>query len=142
MKTVGVIIVIAIVAATWLIVAKKNGPVPAADSTASESTTANDTQAQSATHQSETVTITYTDAGFNPSMVEINVGDSVIFMNRSSSDFQPASNPHPIHTALPGFDAGTGVAPGQSYTMTFAKAGRWGFHNHLNSSDTGTVVVR
>lgn len=92
--------------------------------------------------EAQTVIITYTDSGFSQSEVAINPGDSVVFKNESSRSFWPASDPHPVHTELSEFDSRTAVPSGQSYTMTFAQSGRWGFHNHLNSSETGTVIVR
>ncbi len=104
----------------------------------------------------KTVTVTYTDSGFSPSSVTINVGDTVAFKNNSSSDFWPATANHPAHTvydgtnlqahcaagATPSFDACTGVAPGSSYSFTFTKAGTWGYHDHLNARNFGKVVVQ
>lgn len=104
--------------------------VPAAAKTAIEST------------EPQSVIITYTDKGFTPTEVIINVGDSVVFKNESSGSFWPASNPHPVHTDLGQFDARVAVPSGQSYTMTFSQSGTWGFHNHLDSSETGRVIVR
>ncbi len=90
----------------------------------------------------QSVIVTYSDKGFTPNEVIINVGDSVVFKNESSGSFWPASDPHPAHTELSAFDARSAVAPGQSYTMTFEQSGSWGFHNHLNSSEMGNVIVR
>ncbi len=86
--------------------------------------------------------ITYTDSGFSPTTVLINAGDSVAFKNESSRTFQPATDPHPVHTGLSGFDARTAVPVGQTYTFTFDQSGSWGFHDHLDSAKKGTVVVR
>jgi hypothetical protein len=49
-----------------------------------------------------------------------------------------ASDFHPIHSDLPGFDA---KGAKESYSFIFDTKGRWGFHNHLRASDTGTIVV-
>ena len=65
----------------------------------------------------------------------------VTFVNQSSRAMWIASNPHPIHTGLAGFDAKKGIGNGESFSFSFTKAGEFGYHNHLNLSDTGTVVV-
>lgn len=87
------------------------------------------------------ITIDYTDSGFNPTLVNISVGDTVKFVNKSSSPFWPASDPHPIHTGLAGFDAKSQVAVGESFSFKFTKTGSFGFHNHLKPTAKGKVVV-
>lgn len=88
------------------------------------------------------VEVDYTDSGFSPASVTVKKGTTVQFMNKSSSTMSVASNPHPTHTDYPGFDQGKSSQKGQSeYDFTFEKTGTWGYHNHLNPSDTGTVIV-
>ncbi len=90
----------------------------------------------------QVVEIDYDGSKFTPDSVNINVNDWVFFKNNSSVDFWPASNPHPVHTGYPGFDAGKPIGPGQTYKFQFAKAGTWGFHNHLNPAQQGVVNVK
>lgn len=87
------------------------------------------------------VLVTLTDSGFSPSTVTIKAGQRVMFENKSSGGMWVASDPHPVHTALPGFDAKTSLDAGASWSFMFNKPGSWTFHNHLNSSQKGTVVV-
>ena len=86
-------------------------------------------------------TITYDSSGFSPATITVGVGEAVTFVNQSSRAMWIASNPHPIHTGLAGFDAKKGIGNGESFSFRFTKAGEFGYHNHLNLSDTGTVVV-
>ncbi len=100
--------------------------------------------------------ITYTNNGFSPANITVAQGATVIFQNNSSNAFWPASNVHPLHTLYDGttlqehcanptaatFDACGPIQPGASWSFTFEKAGTWGFHNHLNPSEGGTVTVR
>ncbi|MBI3261245.1 cupredoxin domain-containing protein [Candidatus Berkelbacteria bacterium] len=86
-------------------------------------------------------TVTYTATGFSPSSVTVKSGSTVAFTNEGSEEMWVASDPHPIHIGLRGFDAKKGIGAGQTYSFTFTKTGTFGFHNHLNSSRTGTVVV-
>ncbi len=87
------------------------------------------------------VEISYTDTGFEPATVEIEVGDTVRFVNKSSRMMWVASAIHPTHVLLPGFDQLEGVDVGGRYSFTFDKVGEWKYHNHLSPTMTGTVVV-
>ncbi len=89
----------------------------------------------------QTAVVTYTDAGFSPSQVAIKQGQWVMFKNESSEAMWVASDPHPFHTDLPGFDAKTSVAAGGDWSFMFSKTGTWTFHNHLHPSFKGSVVV-
>jgi len=91
--------------------------------------------------QSGTVEIDMTDSGFSPSEVTVKSGTTVVFKNTGSKPAWPASNPHPVHTDLSGFDAKRAIANGDSYSFTFTKVGVWGFHNHLAPSEGGHVTV-
>lgn len=88
------------------------------------------------------VEVDYTATGFSPATVTVKKGTTVKFINKSDGQMEVASNPHPIHTDYPGFDQYKSAQKGQmEYDFTFEKVGTWGYHNHLNPTDTGTVVV-
>lgn len=84
--------------------------------------------------------ITYSNDGFSPNTLTVKSGDSVTIKNTSSSSLQFQSDPHPQHTDDPELNVGL-VEAGQSKTFTVTKKGSHGYHNHLNSGDTGTLVV-
>ncbi len=85
--------------------------------------------------------VTYTDSGFSPQVLHIKQGDSVQFKNDSSGGMWVASNPHPTHTDLSGFDALRAYGEGEVYIYTFTKIGTFGYHNHLHPESQGTIVV-
>lgn len=87
------------------------------------------------------VTVTYTDSGYTPATVTVKKGTTVTWVNQSSGGMWTASAVHPTHQLLPGFDQLKSVAKGGTYDYTFTKVGTWKYHNHVNASDTGTVVV-
>jgi plastocyanin len=87
------------------------------------------------------VVVTFTDKGFSPSPMKVKVGTTVTFVNESSSGMWVASDPHPTHTLLPGFDELTSVGKGGTYEYTFTKIGTWTYHNHLTPTVKGTVIV-
>jgi plastocyanin len=96
----------------------------------------------SAEEGAKTITVSYTNNGFQPSNLgTIKAGDKVVFTNNSSGQMVVASDPHPAHSNYPEFESSS-LGAGQSYTFTFQKTGTWGFHNHLNSSHKGTVTVQ
>src|SRR3972149_5095285 len=47
-----------------------------------------------------------TEKGFSPQTILISKGETIQWVNKDSVAHQPASNPHPVHNGLPGFDAG------------------------------------
>ena len=93
------------------------------------------------TVQTGDVTITITEAGFDPQHVTVAVGTTVTFVNNGQALHWPASDVHPTHQILPEFDAKQGLATGETYSYTFDNTGTWTFHDHLSSTHTGTVTV-
>lgn len=88
------------------------------------------------------VLVTLTDNGFAPLSLQVEVGQPVSFTNQSSSGMWVASDPHPSHTGYAGFDQNKIVFRGESYEFTFNKAGTWKYHNHINPSQKGTIIVK
>lgn len=90
----------------------------------------------------QSAVVTYADTGFSPSVTTITVGSTVTFTNESSKSMWVASAVHPTHSLLPGFDQLASVGKGVTYEYTFIKVGTWKYHNHMNPTDTGSVVVQ
>lgn len=86
-------------------------------------------------------TITYGNSGFSPSLTTVKSGDVVAVTNTSSSDLQMQSNPHPAHTDDTDLNVGV-VKSGATANFTATKTGTFGFHNHLNPSDTAEITVQ
>jgi len=85
--------------------------------------------------------VSYTANGFEPQTITIKAGQSVTWTNKDSDEVWVASNPHPTHTDYPGFDELKSMSNGETYSFTFTKVGQWGYHNHLNPGQHGTVIV-
>lgn len=99
--------------------------------------------------------VTYTDAGFTPSILNIKTGDTVTFKNQSSGNMWVGSAMHPTHMVYGGialaqhcpdlenndFDQCQNGAPEASWNFTFTKAGSWGYHNHSNATHFGKIIV-
>ncbi len=94
-----------------------------------------------------------TSAGFSPSLITINAGDTVAWINKDSVEHQPASAMHPTHEAYPEpggcvgskFDACRGLKNGEVFSFKFDQKGEWKYHDHLNCCTNpaffGTIKV-
>ncbi|MEK7557150.1 MAG: plastocyanin/azurin family copper-binding protein, partial [Patescibacteria group bacterium] len=86
-------------------------------------------------------TISINDTDYAPSSVRVPVGSTVTFVNNGQAAHWPASDLHPTHQILPGFDAKRGLSTGETYSFTFTQLGTWVCHDHLNPQLKCTVVV-
>ena len=104
----------------------------------------------------ETRIIEISASGFRPSVLEINQGDGVVFLNRDGSLHWPASDVHPTHRVYPGsdinkcgsasereriFDSCHGLNQGERYSFVFNEIGNWRYHDHLRASLQGMIIV-
>lgn len=114
----------------------------------SESPTANTATTEPANNTTDIATtptagetvITYSNGGYSPSSVTVKSGDTVVIKNTSTRNMQFDSDPHPAHTINPELNVDE-VAPGQSQSFVVDTTGTFGYHNHLNSSQKGTIIV-
>jgi hypothetical protein len=102
-----------------------------------------------------TTVVNYTDSGFEPSTVEISKGETVAWIDSSSSPMWVGVNQHPTHTNYDGSSTSehceNGEAKtdsvfdqcsvGDTYSFTFNKEGDWSYHNHRGPTDGGSVIV-
>ncbi len=85
--------------------------------------------------------ITLTKNGFVPDRIEIKAGQTVRFLNNSSSAMKVASNPHPTHEIYSELDQNVTVGKGGYYDFIFLRVGAWGYHNHTDPIKNGIVIV-
>lgn len=112
-----------------------------ASSTPAATTPASTAPAASGTNQKAIATIAYVNNGFSPSSLTVKAGDKVTFKNTSSQAIQVQSNPHPTHTDDQDLNVGV-IASGQSITITVSQTGTFGYHNHLDSSQGGSITIQ
>jgi len=79
--------------------------------------------------------------GFKPRIVVINAGDTVKWVNSDKELHWPASDPHPTHTGLAGFDPLADLLPGESYSFTFNDPGVYGYHDHTLAVVSGIATL-
>lgn len=98
-------------------------------------------------------TVIYDGTSFSPATITIKQGGTVSFIDKSGTMWL-ASAPHPAHSGYDGTNLQTHCAAGyvgpkpfdecssgSSFSFVFGKIGSWRYHDHLNASSSGTVVV-
>jgi len=97
-------------------------------------------------------TITYGAGGFSPKTVTVAKGGVVTFVSENGAKMWVGADKHPTHKEYDGTSRAEHCAPGatlsfdqcgtgNSYSFTFDKAGSFNYHNHVQASDLGTVIV-
>lgn len=135
------IIVVAIAAGVFALTKKSDNKTTNSSTNTNSSSQTQSTSPPASSDQNAAATITYSDSGFSPSSITVKSGDVVTIKNTSSNELQLDSDPHPIHTDDTDLNVGT-VTTGQSQTFTVSKKGTFGYHNHLNPSDKGEIVIQ
>ena len=82
-----------------------------------------------------------TSSGFEPQEITIKAGESVTWENDDTTPHQVMSAVHPTHLVYPPLNIGL-INPGESKSLVFPEAGTYKYHDHLNPTLTGQVVVQ
>lgn len=93
-----------------------------------------------ATTPTQQTTVTLAQSGFEPATVTVKAGTKVIWANSSGKLATVDSAGHPVHLAYPPLNLGE-FSDGSQVSLVFDKVGTYKYHNHLNPSQTGQVVV-
>jgi len=151
MKTILIVVVAILILGGGVFALTRKSDKPAATDTTTSTNTESNTSTSSDTptttsptqndDQNSATTITYTDSGFSPKTLTVKSGTTVTIKNASSGPLQFDSNPHPDHTDNTELNVGV-VASRQSRTFTVTRTGTFGYHNHLNDSEQGTIIVQ
>jgi len=89
----------------------------------------------------EDQTVTLSESGFTPATLTVKAGTTVKWVNNSGKSATVSSNPHPTHTNYTPLNLGqfNGDTP---HSLTFDALGTYGYHNHLNPAQKGTIIVQ
>lgn len=139
---IGVIIVVIIIGGAVVLLNNKAQTSTSTNAPTSSTGSTNNQAGPSSTANQGQTTVTLTaDDGFSPSTLTIKAGTKVTWVNNSGEDATINSNPHPTHTDYPPLNLGA-FSNGQSLSLTFDKPGTYGYHNHFNPSQKGTIIVQ
>lgn len=143
-KLVIVIPVVIFVVGIIILTSGKNKNANVAPNQPTKQTTAptEESQQQRETQQStqEETVVTLTSSGFEPQTITVKTGTKVVWTNESGDAATVNSDLHPIHRIYPPLNLGE-FANKESLSLIFDKPGTYSYHDHLNPSRTGTVVV-
>ncbi|OHA66970.1 MAG: hypothetical protein A3C82_02700 [Candidatus Wildermuthbacteria bacterium RIFCSPHIGHO2_02_FULL_47_12] len=147
---IGIVIAVVVIGGVLMFQSNNNGQMP------SLSEEENMTPPLGEQVQSSSV-VTYTDSGYSPKELTVKKGDIVTFTNMSSMPMWTAFAMHPTHTVYPGtdikncenpgmmdmmFDSCAQIPTGQIWKFQFNETGEWGYHNHMQASHWGKVIVQ
>lgn len=132
-------VVVIVAAGAILIASMYRQPTNNIDNETQNTTTTSDQPAEEPA-ATPVVTITYDGTSFTLSADTIKAGETVKVVNNSSKELEFDSDPHPVHTDNPELNAGP-IAAGESRSFVLNTKGTWGFHNHLNASQHGSLTV-
>ena len=84
--------------------------------------------------EAATVTVRIVRAGFSPSAVTVNFGDTVVWRNADTTNHQVVADSGAFASPI--------LRPGQTFSFTFRTAGTFRYRDALEPSERGRVVVR
>ncbi len=84
--------------------------------------------------------VTLTASGFTPQSITVKAGTTVIWTNNSGATATVNSDNHPTHLVYPPLNLGS-FGNSETLLLVFDQPGTYKYHNHLNASQTGVVVV-
>ncbi|MCL5970242.1 MAG: cupredoxin domain-containing protein [Patescibacteria group bacterium] len=103
--------------------------------------TVNQAQNTTPTQQMEESNVTVTGSGYEPKTITVKQGTKVVWKNTSGGPVTVNSDAHPTHLLWPFLNLGK-FEDGSSVSVVFEKPGTYTYHNHLNVSQVGTVIVK
>lgn len=83
-----------------------------------------------------------TGSGFSPKIITIQANQTVTWINDDSAAHQVNSAVHPTHLVYPPLNTVDLVNPTDQKSLSFPTPGTYNYHDHLNPSSTGQVVVK
>lgn len=86
------------------------------------------------------VSITLTDTGFTPKDITVKTETRVIWINKSGKNATVSSADHPTHQVYPRLNLGE-FGDSSSVQLVFDEKGVYGYHNHYEAGENGTVTV-
>jgi len=87
-----------------------------------------------------TASVVLATSGFVPQNLTVKVGTTVTWTNNSGATATVDSASHPTHLVYPSLNLGS-FGNGETLSLVFDRPGTYKYHNHLDASQNGTVVV-
>jgi plastocyanin len=136
------LVVLALIATGAFLITRDSGEEETSNNAGTTNTASPEpaTEPQPAEEPQGEATISFNGSEFDPDPLTVPEGTTVTVTNNSSQTIQFDSDPHPQHTDNTELNIET-ISPGESNTFVANTVGTFGYHNHLNPSQTGTIIV-
>jgi plastocyanin len=100
----------------------------------------NSSSLSTTTSSKPTAVIQLTSTGFVPATLSVKVGTPITWRNTDAAPHRVASNPYPQDSTIPGLHS-MNLVSGSSYTYTPPTVGVIHYHDDLNPTHNGTIMV-
>lgn len=144
---IGVIVIVVLLVGVVVMSSQQSSQVapPAAQESTTELSEASEVTPEATAEGEEAamekeVTVNVTDAGFDQKSVTVKAGTKVVWVNKTEQTANVSSAKHPTHLIYPPLNLGN-FEPEESVSLVFDKQGSYNYHNHLQPTKFGTVVV-
>lgn len=141
---IAVIVILALAAGGWFLTRPKQPAISESTNVIQTPASTESASPASATEGSDVADeenlVTISSAGFSPKEITISAGETVVWMNSDAIDHTVNSAPHPTHTAYPPLNLDT-IKPGDKKSLNFPEPGTYKYHDHLNPSLVGSIIV-
>lgn len=80
-----------------------------------------------------------------PLCTRLTAGESVTWVNQTNKEVEIGADPHPVHTGNREVSSGKfvlSILPGRSARIMIKTKGSFGFHDHINPSAHGTIIIQ
>lgn len=84
--------------------------------------------------------VIYNNGQFSPAKLSVKKGEKIIVRNESGAKIQFNSDSHPSHSLYPELNLGV-IEANQVKTVVITTEGTYTYHNHLNASERGQLVI-
>ncbi len=98
------------------------------------------TNRKNADEAASIATVTITDHGFEPGTIAVKAGTRIVWESGDHSLHQVVANPYPSGTTLASLRSSI-LSDDQTYSFTATKTGNFAYHDQLNPTINGTLVV-
>lgn len=139
-KALVIVVIIVVVAGVILALGRRGSYAPTTTRTTPTKQQPNTISSPQTETDVQEKTVTVTSLGFEPKIVTVKAGTKVVWINNSAATANVSSAVHPTHLVYPPLNLGS-FENGKTVSLIFDKPGTYKYHNHLNPSQTGQVVI-
>lgn len=140
----GILAILVLVVGAYFFFNSQQTPTGASDAEPTETITQESnelTQEPTNAMTTEKVQVELTSSGFSPKTITVDKDTTVVWTNNSGKAATVDSAPHPVHSDYSKLNLGS-FNDGETLELIFNETGTFKYHNHLNPSQNGSVIVK